>query len=103
MQLATPFSLPAPVTLTETFVLSPASTPHAPPTDVATWLVRYGNVRTVPFTEVSVTIGVVLSTMMFRAPVVPVLPAVSDWVAVTVYVPSAENAVVGVRLHAPAV
>src|SRR5262245_62738557 len=103
MQLAAPFSLPAPLTVTETIVLSPERTPHAPPTDVTTWLVRYGNVRTVPFTDVSETTGTVLSTVMLCAPLVPVLPAVSDCVAVTVYAPSADSAVVGVKVQAVAV
>ena len=43
----------------------------------------YGNVRTVPLTVVSVTTGSVLSTVMLCGPLVPVLPAVSLWVAVT--------------------
>src|SRR5262245_64503828 len=47
------------------------------------------------------TTGAVLSTTMFCGLVVPVLPAVSDWVAVIVYVPFAENAVVGVKFQAP--
>ena len=38
-----------------------------------------------PFTVVSVTTGSVLSTVMVCAPLVPVLPAVSLWVAVTEY------------------
>src|SRR5262245_59575322 len=37
---------------------------------------------------------------MFCAPDVPVLPAVSPCVTVTVYTPFAENAVVGVYVHA---
>ena len=53
--------------------------------------------RVVPFTDVRAMRGSVLSTVIVWAPLVPVLPAVSDWVAVTVYVPSAENAVVGVK------
>src|SRR5262245_31529796 len=41
--------------------------------------------------------------MMFCGLLVPVFPAVSDCVAVTVYVPFAENAVVGVKFQAAAV
>ena len=40
--------------------------------------------RAVPLTVVSVTTGSVLSTVMIWAPVVPVLAAVSVWVAVIV-------------------
>src|SRR5262249_6583096 len=93
----------APVPDTDTILLSPERTPHAPPTDVTIAFVRYGNVRAVPFTVVMLTTGAVLSTMMFCGFVVPVLPAVSDCVAVTVYVPFAENAVVGVKFHTAAV
>ena len=57
--------------------------PHAPPTLVATALVRKGNVRAVPLTVVSVTTGAVLSTLIACAPDVPTLLAVSVWVAVT--------------------
>ena len=42
-----------------------------------------GNVRTVPLTVVRVTTGAVRSTVMALAPLVPVLPAASVWVAVT--------------------
>ena len=83
MQVAAPFSLPAPVIATETVAASPAATPQAPPTVVATALVRKGKVRTVPLTEVSVTTGAVLSTVIDWAPLVPTLLAVSVWVAVT--------------------
>ena len=79
-----PFSLPAPVTETDTVGVSPLATPHAPPTVVATAFVRKGNVRAVPLTVVSVTTGSVLSTVMAWAPLVPTLLALSDWVAVTV-------------------
>ena len=75
MQVAAPFSLAAPVTETETVVLSPDGVPHAPPTVVTIAFVRYGNVRAVPLTEVSVTTGAVLSTVIDCAPLVPVLPA----------------------------
>ena len=57
--------------------------PHAPPTEVAVTLIESGNVRAVPLTEVRVTIGAVVSTVMALAPLVPVLANVSVWVAVT--------------------
>jgi hypothetical protein len=40
VQVAAPFSLPAPDTVTDTVVLSPDSVPHAPPMDVTVVLVR---------------------------------------------------------------
>ena len=40
--------------------------------------------RAVPLTVVSVTTGAVLSTVIVCAPLVPMLLAVSVWVAVTV-------------------
>ena len=83
MQFAAPFSLPAPVTDTDTVAASPVVTPQAPPTVVPMTLVRKGNVRAVPFTDVSVTTGAVLSTVIDCAPEVPTLLALSDWVAVT--------------------
>jgi hypothetical protein len=92
-----------PETATATVAVSPAAVPHAPPTVVATTFSASGNVRAVPFTVVSVTIGAVRSTLTTCAPVVPVLAAASVWVAVIVYEPSADNAVVGVKLHVPAV
>ena len=57
--------------------------------------------RLVPLTAVSVTTGMVLSTMIDWAPEVPTLLAESVCVAVTAYTPSAESAVVGVNVHAP--
>ena len=77
--------------------------PQVPPTAVTVVLLMYGNVRAVPFTEVSATTGSVLSTMIVCAPEVPTLLAVSLWVAVIAYEPSAESAVVGVKVHALAV
>ena len=59
--------------------------------------------RAVPLTEVSVTLGAVVSMVIALAPLVPVLVAVSVWVAVTLYVPAAESAVAKVKLQAPAV
>ena len=83
MQFAAPFSLPAPVTVTDTVAASPVVMPQAPPTVVATALVRNGKVRAVPLTVVSVTTGAVLSTVIAWAPLVPTLLALSDCVAVT--------------------
>ena len=58
--------------------------PHAPPTVVTVAFVVNGNVRAVPFTLVSVTIGAAVSIVIVLAPLVPTLAAVSVWVAVTV-------------------
>ena len=46
--------------------------------------VMYGNVRAVPFTVVSVTVGAAVLIVIDCAPVVPVFPAVSVCVAVMV-------------------
>ena len=83
VQFAAPFSLPAPVTAIDTVAASPDVTPQAPPTLVATTLVRKGKVRAVALTVVSVTTGAVLSTVMASVPEVPTLLALSVWVAVT--------------------
>src|SRR3954453_21248001 len=91
-----PFSEFVPVTPIATVAVSPAVLPHAPPTVVAVVFVVNGNVRTAPFTDVSVTTGAVRSTVRVWAPVVPAFAAVSVCVAVIEYAPSADNAVVGV-------
>ena len=96
VQGAVPFCVVDPVTAIATVAASPAATPHAPPTVVAVTLIESGNVRAVPLTVVSVTTGSVWSTVTTLAPVVPLLAAVSVWVPVIVYAPSAESAVVGV-------
>ena len=103
VQVAVPFWVLAPVIATETVALSPVAVPQVPPTVVTVALLMYGNVRVVPFTVVSVTTGVVLSTVIDCAPLVPTLLAVSVCVAVTRTTPSAESAVVGVKVQAPAV
>ena len=56
-----------------------------------------------PLTVVSVTTGAIVSTLIAWAPLVPVLAAVSVCVAVTLYAPVAESAVVKVKVQAPAV
>ena len=96
VQGAVPFSELGPLAAIATVAASPAAMPHAPPIAVAVTLIESGNVRAVPFTVVSVTTGNVRSTVIALAPVVPVFAAVSVWVAVIVYAPSAESAVVGV-------
>src|SRR3954467_13929243 len=63
----------------------------------------YGNVRGVAFTEVTVTVGAAVWTVIDLAPLVPVFDAVSVCVAVTVYAPFAANALEKVYVHAPAV
>src|SRR5262245_48669433 len=71
----------ASVAAPESVELSPEAVPHAPLTDVAVTLVVYGKVRTVPFTEVRLTTGAVVSRLIVCAPLAPVLPAASFWVA----------------------
>jgi hypothetical protein len=51
--------------------------PHAPPTVVTFAFVEYGNVRTTPFTLVTVTVGAPVSMMTDCAAGAPVLPAAS--------------------------
>src|SRR5262245_8163411 len=70
---------------------SPSAVPHEPPTEVTGVFVLYGNVRAVPFTVVTLTTGGAVSTTMFWGPVVPVLPATSVCVIVSVYVPPAAS------------
>jgi hypothetical protein len=53
-------------------------------------------VRAEPFTVASVIVGAAVWTVMDFAPEVPVLPAVSDWVAVTEYVPFAASGLLNV-------
>jgi len=79
------------VIATLTVALSPAAEPHAPPNAVTLEFVVYGNVRAVPFTVVSVTTGAVVSTVIALAPLDPLFPAASDWLAVTLYAPFTEN------------
>ena len=74
---------PAPVIATETVAASPDAVPHAPPSVVTACSSCTGTTRAVPFTVVSVTTGAVVSTVIVFAPLSPVFPAVSAWVAVT--------------------
>jgi hypothetical protein len=97
---AVPFCVLVPLIATETVAASPIAAPHVPPKAVTVALLRYGKVRAVPFTDVSATCGSVLSTVMLCAPLVPVLPAVSDCVIVTEYTPSVASAVPGVNVQA---
>jgi hypothetical protein len=84
VQVAVPFWVAAPPMLTDTVLASPAAVPQVPPTLETAWLLLKGNVRTVPFTRVTATLGAVVSIVMLCAPEVPVLPAVSPCVTVTV-------------------
>ena len=52
----------------------------------------YGNVRAVPLTAVTVTIGAEVWTVMAFAPLEPVLAVVSVCVVVTLYVPLDDSA-----------
>ena len=81
LQAAVPFWLLAPEMATLTVVFTPAAVVHTPPIVLTVVFVMNGNVRTVPFTEVSVTVGAAVLMTIVCAPLVPVLPAVSDWVA----------------------
>ena len=77
MQVAVPLCVLAPVIETDTVVLTPAAMVHAPPTFVTVAFVVYGKVRAVPFTDVTVTVGADVWTVIAFAPLVPVLAAVS--------------------------
>src|SRR5690349_20720503 len=57
VQAAVPLWLLAPVIATETVALTPAAVVHAPPIVDTVALVMNGNVRAVPFTVPSVTVG----------------------------------------------
>ena len=81
---AVPFCVLAPVTPTATVAVSPGAVPHAPPTEVTAAFVTKGNVRAVPFTVVKVTTGDVASMVSDLAPELPVLPAASVCVALSV-------------------
>jgi hypothetical protein len=62
---------------------------HAPPSDVTLAFVEYGKVRALPLTAVSETVGAVVSRTIVWLALVPVLPAMSPWAALTEYVPGA--------------
>src|SRR5262249_23168166 len=84
VQAALPFCVLAPVMATDTVGFTPAAVVHAPPMVVTVAFVTYGHERAVPLTVVSVTVGAAVLMVIDWAPDVPVLPAVSDWVAVIV-------------------
>ena len=84
VQVAVPFSDPAPPIVTLMVVELPAAVPQAPPTEVTVAFVESGNVCAAPLTVVRVTAGAVLSTVMAFAPLVPLLAALSAWLAVAV-------------------
>src|SRR4051812_32541672 len=84
VQGAVPFCVLAPVIATETVGLTPAAVVHTPLTFVAVGVVVEGEVRAVPLTDVTVTVGAAVWTVMDFALLVPVLEAVSVCVAVTV-------------------
>ena len=84
VQVEVPLCVLAPVIATDTVVLTPAAMVHVPPTLVTVAFVVYGNVRAVLFTEVRVTVGAAVWTVIDCAPLEPVLPAVSACVVVTV-------------------
>ena len=86
----------------DTVGFTPAAVVHAPPRVVTVALVMNGKVRAVPFTVVNVTVGAAVLMVIDCAPLVPVFVAVSVCVAVMLYVPFADSAVVGVKVHTPA-
>src|SRR5262245_38998351 len=73
----------------DTVALSPVAVPHVPPTVVMLAFVEYGNVRALPFTFVSVTVGAVVSTVNDNGPCVVLLPTLAPCVTVTVKFPLA--------------
>jgi hypothetical protein len=84
VQAAVPFCELAPVIETFTVALTPAAVVQAPPMVVTVTFVVYGNVREVPLTVVMETVGAAVLIVIDCAPEVPVFPAVSVCVAVTV-------------------
>ena len=78
-----PLCVLVPVIVTDTVAFTPAAVVHVPPKVVTVALVVYGNVRVVPLTVETVTVGAAVWTVIDLAPEVPVLPAASDCVAVT--------------------
>src|SRR4051812_1157636 len=83
VQAAVPFCVLAPAIAIDTVGFTPAAVVHVPPTVVAVVLVMNGKVRAVPLTVVSATTGAAVLTVIDCAPLVPLLAAVSVWVAVT--------------------
>ena len=79
---AEPFWVLAPVIATDTVGFTPAAVVHAPPNVDTVAFVTNGKVRAVPFTVVKVTVGAAVFSVIDCAPLEPVLPAVSDCVAV---------------------
>src|SRR5262245_25263993 len=102
VQAAVPFCVVAPVIATETVGFTPPAVVQAPPIVVTVALVMYGNVRAVPLTVVSVTVGAAVLMVIDCGPDVPVFVAVSVWVAVIVYVPCADRAGEAVYVQTPA-
>jgi hypothetical protein len=90
------------VIATDTVALTPAAVVQAPPIVVTVVFVVYGNVRAVPLTVVTETVGAAVLIVIDCAPDVPVFVAVSVCVAVTEYVPLAESVGEVVYVHAPA-
>src|SRR5262245_65044107 len=82
LQAAVPFCVLAPVIDTLTVGFTPAAVVHAPPSVLTVAFVMYGKVRAVPLTVVIVTVGAAVLIVIDCAPELPVLPAVSDWLAV---------------------
>ena len=92
VQVAVPFWVLAPRIATDTVGFTPAAVVQVPPTVVTVVFVMKGNVRAVPFTVVIATTGAAVLIVIDCAPLVPVFAAVSVCVAVTLYVPLADNA-----------
>ena len=82
VQVAVPFCVLAPRIATDTVGLTPAAVVQVPPKVVTVVLVMNGKVRAVPLTVVIATIGAAVLMVIVCAPLVPVLVAVSVWVAV---------------------
>ena len=64
VQVAVPLWVLAPVIEIDTVVLTPAAIVHVPPTLVTVAFVVYGKVRAVLFTDVSVTVGAAVWTVI---------------------------------------
>src|SRR4051794_19918087 len=99
---AVPFCVLAPVIATDTVGFTPAAVVHAPPRVVTVVLVVYGNVRAVPLTVVSVTVGAAGLMVVGWGPRVPGLVAGSVWEGGMLYVAFAAGALREGEGHAPA-
>ena len=77
LHAAVPFCVLAPVIAIDTVAFTPAAVVHVPPSVLTVAFVMKGNVRAVPLTEASVTVGAAVLIVIDCAPLVPMFAAVS--------------------------